>query len=354
IKSRMEEVEGIVGVRINRQGGQPEMALYIDREKAANLGVPVSILAQTLETSLGGTRASLFREGGDEFNILVRLAEKDRRNLNGLLDLIVPTASGKPVSLKNLVRLEERRGPMEVQRMDQERVITVSGEVTGRDMGSTIQELRSRMGGIALPSDTSIVFGGDYREQQEAFRELRWGLILALLLVYMVMAAKFESFIDPLIIMFSVPFALIGVLVVLKVTGTTLNVNSFIGITMLAGIVVNNAIVLVDYINLKIREEGLSVREAVMKGGRTRLRPILMTTLTTVLAMVPLAVGLGDGGEVQAPLARVVIGGLLTSTLVTLVLIPALYSIIKGRQPLARWQWAFSRLRWANGHTFRK
>ncbi len=168
------------------------------------------------------------------------------------------------------------------------------------------------------------------------------------------MAALFEKFLDPLVIMFSVPFATIGILLILLFTGTTLNVNSFIGIILLTGIVVNNAIVLVDYINLKIREDGLSVREAVVLGGRTRLRPILMTSLTTMLAMIPLAIGIGDGGEVQAPLARVVIGGLATSTLITLVLIPVLYSVVKEWQAAWSGQWVLSRLRLANGRIARK
>jgi len=354
IKTRMEQVDGIVGVRINRQGGQPEVVLNIDREGAANLGVPVSTLAQAVQTSIGGTRATLYREGGDEFNVLVRLAKKDRSALSGLLDLTVATASGRPVPLKSLVRLEERRAPMEIHRLDQERIITISGEVTGRDMGGAVRDLQASLREIQIPSDFAVLFGGDYQAQKEAFNELSWGLLLALVLVYMVMAAQFESFLDPLIIMFSVPFATIGVLLALVLTGTTLNVNSFIGIMMLAGIVVNNAIVLVDYINLKVREDALSIREAVIQGGRTRLRPILMTSLTTMLAMIPLAVGIGDGGEVQAPLARVVIGGLATSTLITLILIPVLYAAVKERKLAATWSWGFSRSRLANGRVFKK
>ena len=354
VKEKMEQVEGIAGVRINRQGGQPEMGLQIDREKAANLGIPVSTIARALETSLGGTRATLYREGGDEFNILVRLAQRDRRGLDTILDLTVPTGSGKLVPLKNLVRLEEGKGTMEIHRLNQERIITVSGEVIGRDMGGAMEELQASLRELRLPTDFSILFGGDYREQQEAFQELQLGLLLALVLVFIVMAAQFESFLDPLIIMFSVPFATIGILLVLVLTGTTLNVNSFIGIIMLAGIVVNNAIVLVAYINLKVQEDGMSVREAVLYGGRIRLRPILMTTLTTVLAMVPLAVGLGEGSEVQAPLARVVIGGLTTSALITLVLIPVLYATVKEWQAIDVRQWRFSRWLPASGRIFRK
>ena len=354
IKAEMEGIDGIAGIRINRQGGQPEIGLHIDRERAASLGISVASLAEAVKTSIGGTRATLYREGGDEFDIVVRLAEKDRSSLEGLPNLMIPTSSGSGVPLRSLVRLEERRGPMEIHRLNQERVVSITGEVVGRDMGEVAEELRASLRGLDLPPGFSLNIGGDYEEQRQAFQELRWGLLLALLLVYIVMAALFEKFLDPLVIMFSVPFAAIGIILILLLTGTTLNVNSFIGIILLTGIVVNNAIVLVDYINLKIREDGLSIREAVVHGGRTRLRPILMTSLTTMLAMIPLAIGLGDGGEVQAPLARVVIGGLATSTLITLVLIPVLYSLVKEKQAAWSGQWVLSRLRLANGRIARK
>jgi HAE1 family hydrophobic/amphiphilic exporter-1 len=210
----------------------------------------------------------------------------------------------------------------------------------GRDMAAVVADLQAALSRITLPKGVFISIAGDYEEQQKAFAELLVGFLLALLLVYMVMAAQFERLLDPLIIMFAVPFAAIGVLMVLHLTGTTLNVNSYIGSIMLVGIVVNNAIVLVDYINLKLREERLSVLEAVVLAGRTRLRPILMTTLTTVLALVPMAVGWGEGGEVQAPMARVVIGGLTTSMLITLVLIPVVYATVKERTALRRWGWS--------------
>jgi hydrophobic/amphiphilic exporter-1 (mainly G- bacteria), HAE1 family len=338
IKSHMERVNGISGVRINRRGGHPELGVHIDREKAAALGVPVATIAQTVKTSLIGTRATLYRDGGDEFDVLVRLAEHDRLTPAGVLDITVPTPSQESVALKNIIKLEERKGPTEIQRLNQERIISISGEVTGRDMGAVIRDLQVRLRSLKLPADFSIEVGGDYHEQRESFRELRWGLLLALVLVYMVMAAQFESLGDPLLIMFSLPLAVIGIVVSLWITGSTFNVNSFIGIILLTGIVVNNAIVLVDYINLKLREDGLSVRDAVVNGATARLRPVLMTTLTTVLAMVPLAMGLGEGSEVQAPLARVVIGGLTSSTLITLVFIPALYATAREWKGVAAWQ----------------
>jgi hydrophobic/amphiphilic exporter-1 (mainly G- bacteria), HAE1 family len=337
IKSHMDQTDGISGVRINRQGGQPELGVHIDRKKAAALGIAVSTIAQTVKTALVGTRATLYRDGGDEFDVLVRLAEKDRLTPQAVLDITVPTPSGKPVALRNLIALKERKGPSEIHRLNQERIVSLSGEVTGRDMGAVIGDLQARLHSVKLPADFSLEVGGDYHEQREAFRELRWGLLLAMILVYMVMAAQFESLRDPLLIMFSLPLAAVGILVSLWVSGSTINVNSFIGIILLTGIVVNNAIVLVDYMNLKIREEGLDVREAVITGATARLRPVLMTTLTTVLAMVPLALALGEGGEVQAPLARVVIGGLTSSTLITLVFIPALYAAVRDWKGIRVW-----------------
>ncbi len=335
VKTAMEGVEGVAGVRISRQRGQPEMGIHVDRERAASLGIPVETIARGLQASLGGTRATFFREGGNEYDVIVRLGEADRKELGGLLDQTVSDSTGRVLSLKNLVRLEERLGPMSVQRLNQERVVSISGEVAGRDITAAVADVQAALDQMALPQGVLVQVGGDFEEQQKAFAELQIGLLLALLMVYMVMAAQFERLIDPLVIMFAVPFATVGVLTALHATGTTFNVNSYIGIILLVGIVVNNAIVLVDYINLKIREEGLSIADAVVYAGRTRLRPILMTTLTTALALVPLALALGEGGEIQAPMARVVIGGLITSMLVTLVLIPVLYASVK--EYVARW-----------------
>ena len=331
VKDTMDGIDGVAGVRISRQAGQPEMGLHVDRERAASLGIPVETIARGLQASLGGIRATFYREGGNEYDVRVRLGGDDRADLAGLLDQSVSDGSGRVLSLKNLVRLEERRGPMEIQRLNQERVVSISGEVTGRDIAGAAAEVQAALAQIPLPQGMVLQVGGDFEEQQKAFGELKIGLLLALIMVYMVMAGQFERLLDPLVIMFAVPFAAIGVLASLHVTGTTFNVNSFIGIILLVGIVVNNAIVLVDYINLKMREEGLSVVDAVVLAGRTRLRPILMTTLTTVLALVPLALAWGEGGEIQAPMARVVIGGLITSMLVTLVLIPVLYATVRER-----------------------
>ena len=202
-------------------------------------------------------------------------------------------------------------------------------------MGSVISDIRRALRSVPVPKDFAILFGGDYEEQQKAFRELMFGFILAIFLVYMVMAGQFESFKDPFVVLFSIPMALIGIVITMILTNTTFSMQAFIGCIMLAGIVVNNAILLVDYTNQLRRNEGLNLMEAIRVSGSRRLRPILMTTFTTVLGLLPLSFGLGEGGEAQAPLARVVIGGLLSSTLITLVLIPVVYSLFEQKLRLS-------------------
>jgi HAE1 family hydrophobic/amphiphilic exporter-1 len=225
-----------------------------------------------------------------------------------------------------LVRREQDRGPSEIDHIDGQRVLYITANLgTGVALGDAVERIQDQLNGLQMPRGFSVEFGGAYREQQEAQRDFLIAIVLALALVYMVMAGQFERFLDPLIVMFAVPVALVGVVPTLLLTGTTVNVQSIMGMVMLIGIVVNNAIVLVDYMNLKRREDGLSVRASAAVAGQTRLRPILMTTTTTVLALLPLSLGLGEGAGLQAALARVVVGGLLASTLVTLFLIPTLY-----------------------------
>ena len=330
VKREMEQVEGVTDVQISRESGNPEEIIQVDRQKAADMKVTVSQVADTLQTILSGTRAGYFRESGKEFSILVKLKEGERMNIRDLLDLTVTNAEGQPVVLRNFLEVLPGRGPVFIERKDQERIIAVSANTTGRDLGSINRDIEERLQSIPVPRDFSIAFGSDYEEQQKAFRELLISIILALVLVYMVMASLYESLLDPLIVMFSVPLAAIGVMLMLFMTHTTFNVQSYIGCIMLGGIVVNNAILLVDHSNL-LCGRGLPVQEAIKEAGRRRLRPILMTALTTTFALTPLALGLGEGGETQAPMARVVIGGLLSSTLITLVVVPTVYSFLKAR-----------------------
>jgi len=248
-----------------------------------------------------------------------------------ILELTLTTGSGEKVALRNIVIPESSRGPVLIQRKDQQRGVTVRANVAGRDLGSVASDVQTLLDQIPRPVGYDLKVAGNFAEQQKAFTELVISLVLALVLVYMVLACQYESFRDPLVVMFSVPVAAVGVLVTLFVTATTLNVQSYIGCIMLGGIVVNNAILLVDQAGRLVRD-GKHLRDALIEAGRRRLRPILMTTLTTILGLMPLALGIGEGSDAQAPLARAVVGGLIGSTLITLVLIPVVYSLFHGDQ----------------------
>jgi len=248
------------------------------------------------------------------------------------------------VALSSLVERRRGLGPVEIDRVDGQRVTYVTANLeSGVALGDAVESVQSALSDLDLPPGFGILYGGQYEEQLKAQRDFGVAIVMALVLVYMLMAAQFERFVDPLIVMVSVPMALIGVVPTLLLTGTTLNIQSVMGLVMLVGIVVNNAIVLVDAVNLLRRERRMGAADAVVEAGRLRLRPILMTTATTVLGLAPLSLGLGVGGEIQASLARVVIGGLLASTLVTLLLIPVTYTTVTGWMARAR----AARRRWA-------
>ena len=326
ISDRMRAAEGVVEVRLQDREGQPEQNLVYDRARIASMGLSVEDVGRAVQTSVGGSRAGYFREGGEQFPIVVRLRPEDRLTAQDLGSISVRNAGGQMVPVSSLVQRQTDRGPTQIRHVDGQRVQYITAELeSGVALGDAVERIRERLAGLQLPTGFSVVFGGAWEEQQQSSRDFLIAILLALALVYMVMAGQFERFLDPLVVMFSVPVAIIGIVPTLILTGTTLNVQSIMGVVMLVGIVVNNAIVLVDYINLKRREEGFERRAAAVEAGRTRLRPILMTTLTTVLGLLPLAVGWGEGAGLQAALARVVVGGLLASTLVTLFLIPTLY-----------------------------
>ena len=332
VKRVVEDIKGVTDVRVSRLEGTPEQHFVIDRQKASDMKLSVRQIADFIQTILMGSQASQFREAGREYRILVKVKDSERLDVNDLLDLTVTNSDGQQISLRNVIEVNPRRGPMQLERRDRERIINVSGEVSGRDLGSVIADARKALRTIPVPRDFVISFTGDYEEQQKANRELLISILLALFLVYMVMAMLYESLRDPLIVMFSVPLAIVGVVLMLILTGTTLNVQTYIGLIMLGGIVVNNAILLVDYTNLLRRRDGMELMEAIKEAGRRRLRPILMTALTTIFAMIPLALGLREGSEVQSPLARVVIGGLASASFITLVVIPVIYSLFEQRR----------------------
>jgi HAE1 family hydrophobic/amphiphilic exporter-1 len=326
IKNIIERVPNITDVRISRREGRPEQNLIIDREKIADLGLSVSQVARVIQTNVGGTRAGVFRESGEEFPIVVRLQPGDRLSTLDLGNVSVRTNTGRILPVSAVVRTDRRRSPTDIERINGQRVTYITANLkSGAALGNAVEDIQDELSDFTLPRGFSLVFSGEYEEQQKAESDFLLSIFMAVILIYMVMAAQFERFLDPLIVMVSVPLAIIGVVPTLLITGTTLNIQSLMGVVMLIGIVVNNAIVLVDYINLMRREQNLGITEAVIQSGRRRLRPILMTTCTTVLGMLPLSFGTGAGGEIQAALARAVIGGLTVSTLITLVLIPAAY-----------------------------
>ena len=298
----------------------------------------VNEIAGIIQTNVGGGRAGVFRDKGEEIPITVRLQPEDRLSTLDLKNVSVTTSSGEIIPVSAVVSTERRRSPNEIERVDGQRVTYITANIeSGAALGDVVAKLQDLLYDYNLPTGFSLIFSGEYEEQQEAQTDFILSVIIALVLIYMVMAAQFERFLDPLIVMVSVPMAIIGVVPTLLLTGTSLNMQSLMGIIMLIGIVVNNAIVLVDYINLLRREQNMSITEAVIASGRLRLRPILMTTGTTILGMLPLALGAGSGGEIQAALARSVIGGLMVSTLITLVLIPVAYiSMYKIRDRLIK------------------
>lgn len=332
VEEVVKRVPGITDTQISREEGSPEQIVRVDRRKSADLGLTISQIGDALETAVGGSPASYFRKSGKEYRILVRLSEEDRGNLSSILDLTVVNNAGRPVILRNVVSVSTHEGPVRIERKDQERIITINANFTGRDMGSVIEDIRGELQSLPIPKDFAVLFGGDYEEQQKAFRELMFSFILAIFLVYLVMAGQFESWRDPFIVLFTIPMALVGVVFTMILLNTIFSIQAFIGCIMLSGIVVNNAILLVDYTNQLRRSHDMPMMDAIKTAGSRRLRPIMMTTLTTVLGLLPLSLGLGEGGESQAPLARVVIGGLLSSTLITLVLIPVVYSIFERKR----------------------
>jgi hydrophobic/amphiphilic exporter-1 (mainly G- bacteria), HAE1 family len=327
-KNVMDRVPEVRNARVGRDEGRPELAVMVDRPKAALFGLSVTGVANSIRTSVGGTQAAFFREAGNEYPIVVRLREADRERLEDLNDVLINTPGGQVLQAKNLMSLKNQAGPTEIQRKNQERVIRVTAEPEGA-LSDGIEAVKARLGDIRVPPDFQVGFGAEAEEQARAFSQLQMMLILAIVLVYAVMASQYESLRDPFIIMFSVPLAAIGVVLALKLTGTTFSLQAYIGVIMLAGIVVSNAILLVDYTNVLRRRDKLPLRQAVETAGRVRLRPILMTSIATVLGLVPMSLGIGEGAELQAPLARVVIGGLIASTMITLVFVPTVYTLFE-------------------------
>ena len=344
MRRRMQAVRGITDVRVSRREGRPEERLELDRERIAEAGLSAREVGRTLLANIAGLEAGRYREGGYEYPLTVRLMREHRLSSADLDGVTLRSPTGEIVPLSSLIQRRRARGPVEIDRVDGQRVTYITANLeSGVALGDAVLRIQDALADLELQQGFSILYGGQYEEQIAARRDFTVAIVMALILVYMVMAAQFERFLDPLIVMLAVPVALIGVVPALLLTGTTLNIQSVMGLVMLIGIVVNNAIVLIDAINLLRREHHMGAVDAVVEAGRLRLRPILMTTSTTVLGLAPLAIGFGVGAEIQAALARVVIGGLLASTLVTLLLIPVTYTtvyswITRARASRRRWR----------------
>ncbi|MBU1240956.1 efflux RND transporter permease subunit, partial [Myxococcota bacterium] len=328
IEQKLKKIPGTIEVEISRRDGVPEMAVMVDREKAAMMGVNMYTVGNTVRTAFNGITVSKFREAGKEHDIYLRLRAKDRSSLKKLMYLKIPTVAGGYVDLGNIATLEQSQGPVAIERKNQQRIVKVSAGIMGRDLGSVSKDVETMLKTVKTPEGFSIQLAGAREEQNESFSLLMLAMGLGALLVYFVMAAQFESLRDPFIILFTIPFAMMGALWSFVISGQTLSMLSFVGLIMLVGIVVNNGIVLVDYINI-LRARGMGVIEAVMQGGTSRLRPVLMTTITTIIGMIPLSQSTGEGSEMWVAMATVVIGGLIVSTFITLFFVPIMYTFFE-------------------------
>jgi HAE1 family hydrophobic/amphiphilic exporter-1 len=331
----MKTIPGVADVDIAREPGKMERIVHADRERLAELGLGGSDMAEAVEHYVLGKVSTRYREEGYEYDIRVQLHPRDREHIQQLPHLPIISTEGRLLPLASVAEIASAESPTSITREDQERILKVNAGIADRSLGDIVEDLQRALRRIAVPEGFSVSVGGEYLEQQRMFGDLLVGLLIAVFLVYAVMVVQFESLLHPLVIMTAVPFGFVGVVLSLYLTSTTFNINSFLGSIVLVGIMVNNSIVLVDYVNLLRREHGIDLYEALVEGARRRLRPVLMTTTTTVLAMLPLAMGLGEGSELQAPLARVIVGGLITSTLITLVFVPSLYFLIERRRAFA-------------------
>ena len=329
LKRELLNVKGVSEVNISRSDYQPEYQVDFDREKLALHGLNLSTAATYLRNRINGATASKYREDGDEYDIKVRYAPEYRTSLESIENILVYNAKGEGVRIKDLGKVVERFAPPTIERKDRERIVTVSAVISGAPLGDVVAAGNAIIDRMEKPSDITIQVAGSFEDQQDSFRDLGTLGVLIIILVFIVMAAQFESLTYPFILILSVPFAMSGVLMALFITNTTLSVMSLLGSIMLIGIVVKNGIVLIDY-TILCRERGQSVLNAVVTAGKSRLRPVLMTTMTTILGMIPMAISSGQGSEMWSPMAIAVIGGLAVSTILTLIYVPTMYCIFGG------------------------
>lgn len=326
ISEEMKKVEGAKDIIISRDKEKAELSLLLDNEKMTYFGLNTSTVGNAIRNRINGLTATKYKEEGDEYDVIVRFDEKYRKSTEDIMNISIQTPAGKFVKLHEIARLEQNYSQPNIERENKERYVTVSAAISGSDLGTVQELMKQKISTMSIPEGVTVEFGGSAEDMKESFSNLILLLLLSVLLVYIVMAAQFESLVEPFIIMLSIPFAITGVFIGLFIFGSTINVISLIGVVMLIGIVVKNGILLVDYTNL-LRDRGFSLKQAVVKAGRSRLRPVLMTSLTVILAMIPMIFGSGEGSETWKPMAIAIFSGLTFSTLVTLVLIPAIYTM---------------------------
>jgi HAE1 family hydrophobic/amphiphilic exporter-1 len=323
----IEKVPGVVNLNSTLQEGLSEFSIHIDRIKASDLGLNFRQVSGVVRSAVLGNNDTRLSTHGKEYDITVRMNESQLQNLNDLLDLPLLSNRGTIIPLQSVADFSLQKSPSEIKRLDQQRMLEIKADVAGRSQRQVVADVRAAVGQIHLPPDYYIGFGGQSRAIGESFRSLMVALVIAIFLVYVVMGAQFNSFIHPFTIAFTIPLAVIGVLLGLLVFGASLSMNALLGMILLVGIVVNNGIILIDYIN-QLRARGMEKIEAIVEAGATRMRPIFITSLTTIFGMLPIALGLGKGGEALQPLGAVVAGGLTTSTFLTLIVIPCVYSLL--------------------------
>jgi HAE1 family hydrophobic/amphiphilic exporter-1 len=324
---RMETIEGLTDIESSTEGGNPELQIHFDRERLAQMGLGLADIAATVRSKIQGTVATEIQREDRQIDIRLRAAQPYRDSVQDLLRLTISQQGKTAIPLSAVAAVEEVEGPAEIRRSEGERVAVVTANLAGRDLGAVSEEIVAALESIQMPPGYDWTIGGQGQEMETSFRSMRLMILLAIFMVYLVMASQFESLLHPLVILFSVPLALIGLLGTLWLFSVTISIVVLIGTILLAGIVVNNAIILIDYTN-QLRRRGTAKIDALKQAGRVRLRPILMTTATTVLGLLPMAIGLGAGNELRRPMALTVIGGLTTSTVLTLLLIPAVYAIL--------------------------